>query len=523
MKKVLQLLNTIVYLKKEQIFFRLYYFFRHKFRTNLQWKYPLTIQSKSSLLSLQSSIYSYTSYKDQNFTFLNRTHTFAPCIDWNFSEYGKLWTYNLCYFDFLNQKSISEKEGLDLIHNFISQSAVLKDALEPFPISLRGINWIKFFTFHRISDPTIDDSLFAQYQVLLDNLEYHLLGNHLLENGFSLLFGAYYYQNEPFYYAAKKILLSELKEQILSDGAHFELSPMYHQIMLFRVLDCINLVKNNPWKRHELLPLLVEKASIMLGWLTTITYKDGSIPLLNDSTNSIAPTSSDLFEYARLLEISPIILPLATSGYRKIVTENYECVLDIGNIGPDYIPGHAHSDTFNFELHVNGKPLIVDTGTSTYEANQLRSSERSTSAHNTIMLDHIEQSEVWGGFRVAKRAKIIHRSEKKNTIEATHNGYRKIGALHSRKFSFFTNHIIIEDTIRSQKTHQCIAYLHCHPDISVTINQNTVLLDQVPLIFTGQDEIILDTYNYAPAFNTLIPSKVIKIKFTKLLRMEINL
>ncbi|MDD2950007.1 MAG: alginate lyase family protein, partial [Sulfuricurvum sp.] len=327
-----------------------------------------------------------------NFTFLNKSHTFSLRIDWNFSEYGKLWTYNLCYFDFLHQTSISQEEGITLIHNFIDQAALHKDALEPFPISLRGINWIKFLSLHHISDPIIDDSLFSQYHILLDNLEYHLLGNHLLENGFSLLFGAYYYQNESFYSAAKTILLSELEEQILSDGAHFELSPMYHQIMLFRVLDCINLVKNNPWKTHELLLPLEKKASLMLGWLTTITYKDGSIPLLNDSAKGIAPTSANLFEYARLLEISPLIQPLTKSGYRKIVTENYECVLDVGNIGPDYIPGHAHSDTFNFELHIMGKPFIVDTGISTYESNQLRQIERSTASHNTVMIDNKEQS-----------------------------------------------------------------------------------------------------------------------------------
>ena len=83
--------------------------------------------------------------------------------------------------------------------------------------------------------------------ILLDNLEYHLLGNHLLENGFSLLFGAYYFQDENLYKKAKEILEKELNEQILDDGAHFELSPMYHQLMLFRVLDCINLVKHNQW------------------------------------------------------------------------------------------------------------------------------------------------------------------------------------------------------------------------------------------------------------------------------------
>jgi uncharacterized heparinase superfamily protein len=437
--------------------------------------------------------------------------------------YGKLWTYNLTYFDFLHQNGMRREEGIMLIHNFINHSSALKDGLEPFPISLRGINWIKFLVQHEINDSKIDDSLLAHYHILLDNLEYHLLGNHLLENAFSLLFGAYYFQNKDFYESAKKILTEELEEQILDDGAHFELSPMYHQIMLFRVLDCINLIQNNLWKDQELLPLLQSKAAIMVGWLKTITYSDGTIPLLNDSTNGIAPTSHDLITYASLLGIQPITLPLGKSGYRKVLNENYECIIDVGNIGPDYIPGHAHSDTFNFELRINSKPLIVDTGLSTYESNQLRHTERSTAAHNTVMVNDIEQSEVWGGFRVANRAKITNLIEKNSNIEATHNGYLNIGALHTRKFSFNPNKIIIEDTVKGEKSLQCIAYLHLHPDVKVTINNDLIKINNVILTCSNHSSLILNTYNYAPEFNVLIPATVITIIFNKALKMEIDL
>ncbi len=47
-------------------------------------------------------------------------------------------------------------------------------------------------------------------------------------------------------------------------------------------------------------------------------------------------------------------------------------IIDIGQIGPSYIPGHAHADTFNFVMHAKGQPLFVDPGTSTYETNALR-------------------------------------------------------------------------------------------------------------------------------------------------------
>ncbi|MBD3807929.1 MAG: prenyltransferase, partial [Epsilonproteobacteria bacterium] len=242
MNRFIRLFNTVKYLKFTQVYFRILYFVRSRFRKISGFRYSFSKESDSTLLKLINSCECYSSYKDSEFTMLNLSKKFSDGIEWNYSEYGKLWTYNLTYFEYLK-----EKEDVSLIYNFIENIASVKDGLEPFPVSLRGINWIKFLTKYQIKDKKIDNSLYAQYYILLDNLEYHLLGNHLLENGFSLLFGAYYFRDEKFYRKAREILEAELDEQILSDGAHFELSPMYHQIMLYRVLDCLNLVQSNPW------------------------------------------------------------------------------------------------------------------------------------------------------------------------------------------------------------------------------------------------------------------------------------
>ena len=139
------------------------------------------------------------SHKIKCFTFLNIPHNFSNQIDWNYTEYGKLWTYNLNYFDFLNQEGMSKEIGIDLINDYIENDKTLKDGKEPYPISLRGINWVKFLSENRVCDSRINKILHQHYFILLKNLEYHLLGNHLLENAFSLLFGAYYFQDEKLY------------------------------------------------------------------------------------------------------------------------------------------------------------------------------------------------------------------------------------------------------------------------------------------------------------------------------------
>ena len=513
-KKIILLFNTIKFLKPIQVYYRLYYFVRRRFRNVTGFKYPLFRASESAVLKLQPSSASYTSVNNETFNFLNLSHTFEKSIDWNFSAYGKLWTYNLTYFDFLQQKELSKEEGLGLIHNFIDQSHSLKDGLEPFPISLRGINWVKFLSNHDIKDKEIDDSLYAQYNILMDNLEYHLLGNHLLENGFSLLFGAYYFEDEKLYVKAKEILTSELEEQILKDGAHFELSPMYHQIMLFRVLDCLNLVQNNKFKDQEILELLKTKASLMLGWLENITYINGDIPLLNDSAHGIAPVSNALFDYASKLAVEVAHSKLSESGYRKVTHAHYECIVDIGNIGPDYQPGHAHADTFNFVVQVNHKPFIVDTGLSTYETNERRTVERSTSSHNTVEINETNQSEVWGGFRVANRATVTVLEENNEKIITKHVGYeKKFGIMHTRTWLFTEKKIIIKDSLN--KKAKAVARVHFHP----SVNEEEILKH----IKTNSEHLTIKTYSYAPEFNTRIDAKVLEITFEKELEMEIHL
>ena len=435
MNKLILLFNTVKYLKLKQIYFRLYYFTRARYRKVSGFKYEFLKGSNSTTLKLSTSIENkYSNVKNNKFSFLNLSKKFDNDIDWNYDKYGKLWTYNLTYFEYLK-----EKEDIQLIYDFCEKIEDIQDGLEPFPISLRGLSWIKYLTYHNIKDKKIDDSLYAQYYILLDNLEYHLLGNHLLENGFSLLFGAYYFRDERLYKKAVEILRVELEEQILDDGGHFELSPMYHQIMLFRVLDCINLVQNNNYKNQELLELLIDKAKLMLSWLKNISYENGDIPLLNDSANCIAPTSNELFKYAKLLNVDclRVNVKLKESGYRKIEKERYESVADIGHIGASYIPGHVHADTFNFELRIDAKPFIVDSGLSTYETNEIRFEQRSTKAHNSVEILGKDSSEVWGGFRVANRANIIELVENIDHIKATHDGYnKKYGILHTREWFF---------------------------------------------------------------------------------------
>ena len=173
--------NTIKYLKFIQIFYRILYFFKKRKKlsshniniSTAQICFPYTLKGKKILY-------------DDFFIFLNKKKKFKK-IDWNFILYGKLWNYNLNYFDFLLQNNISKEEGINLIFDFISKKDSLKFGNQQYPTSLRIINFIKFISKYKIKDFRIDRIIYDDIYFLKNNLEYHLLGNHLLENGFSLL------------------------------------------------------------------------------------------------------------------------------------------------------------------------------------------------------------------------------------------------------------------------------------------------------------------------------------------------
>jgi Heparinase II/III-like protein/Heparinase II/III N-terminus len=520
MKTALLYFHTIIHLRPIQIYYRIFYKIRTIFREIISFKYPKLILTKSYPINLKTFIPSNQSYyPEQNcFQFLNQLQTFSDNkINWNDEKtFGKLWAYNLNYFDFLNQENLTQIQGIALIREYIQARPYLKTGLESFPTSFRNINWIKFLSKYQIHDPEIDVFLMAQYIRLGDNLEYHLMGNHLLENAFSLLFGGFYFKNEGFLLSANKIFQKELPEQILADGGHFERSPMYHQITLFRILDCLNLVRNNEgFGEYNFDKILTFYAQKMLNFLQNVTFRNGDIPLVNDAVNNIAPTTKQILEYAKQLNISLQETKLSESGYRKFENNTFELFMDVGDIAPDYQPAHAHSDTLSFLLYIHEKPFIVDTGTSTYENNAIRQSERSTAAHNTVQIGDFEQSEMWAIFRVGRRAKAKILSENEHQITASHDGYERFGITYERTYQIENQRVIIMDRIIGETNHPQKTYLHFHPNIEMKIDGNIIKTSLGKIIFENVIEIKQSEYFFCEQFNQRKPAIMLTLLFKK--------
>lgn len=465
-----------------------------------------------------------SSWNEGRFCFLNLT---SPFSSWNDVSRGMLWAYNLNYMDWLLQPGMDYVEGEKWIERFSQDLPRNRVGVDPYPIALRGINWIKFIVrfYNRIPQTRLkswNDSLYSQYCLLMRKLEYHLLGNHLLEDAYSLYIASLYFRDEKWYIKSSYLLRHELNEQILPDGAHYEQSPMYHCILLDRLLDCYNFSVHNVrfGQQREMNNFLEDKVKQMLGWLKAIIYEDGSLPLLNDSANGIAPTSREIFDYARRLGLIIEESRLKESGYRKIRLTWGEVILDVGGITASYQPGHSHADTFNYELKIDGHPFIIDTGISTYNKTERRQWERGTAAHNTVVVGCLNSSEVWGGFRVGRRANVYIVEEQEGRIVAEHDGYGK-KCRHQRSFIWDSFQCLkIIDKLSSDKA--AISYVHLAPEVVILSQEGKIIeTNQGILKIENADSIdLLDDF-VSQEYNVLRPCKVVAIHFTKTITYKI--
>ncbi|WP_416832708.1 MAG: heparinase II/III family protein [Erythrobacter sp.] len=404
---------------------------------------------------------------------------------WDDPELPKLWRYNQHYFDDLNaHDAVGRSEWhAALIARWIPDNPPPRGSgWEPYPTSLRIVNWIKFALSGNDLSGAVRQSLAVQTRWLRKRLEWHLLGNHLFANAKALVFSGLFFSGEEaagWLHTGAHILLKQMPEQILADGAQFELSPMYHALALEDLLDLLNLTR--AFGRDDLAEEFASRIPAMLEWLLAMSHPDGEVAFFNDTAVGIAPDNIELFRYAHDLgfAIEPPfagITYLVESGYVRMACEAAIVIADLARIGPDYLPGHAHADTLSFEFTLDGNRFIVNSGTSVYGTGVERQRQRGTAAHSSLVIDGENSSEVWSGFRVGRRAKpfdvAVSGEETSFTAHGAHDGYTHLpgSPVHRREWRLSEGQLFVEDAVEGSGLHQLEAYFHLGPGISAVAN-----------------------------------------------------
>jgi uncharacterized heparinase superfamily protein len=356
---------------------------------------------------------------------------------------------------------------------------------EPFPTSLRLVNWLKVWWTHgcREQDAPLLASAYAQARHVRRWVEQHLQGNHLFENLKTLFWAGCTFQcTEAARWQrwAARHLLRQLHEQILADGGHYERSPMYHAQILEGCLDLLNIQSAWMGLYPALASLLASKTSQMLAWLETMSHPDGEIALWNDAAFHVAPAPTRLLDYGRRLGCSWSTpggcAHLAASGYVVLRGRGHYMVIDIAPLGPDHQPGHGHCDLFSFEWSLTSQRIVCDTGVYAYQDRVMRPYVRATAAHNTVRIDGAEQSEIWQEFRVARRAypemtSVQVGADGTLRVVGQHRGYCRLAGhpVHRREFKLRHGSLMLLDTISGNGTHIIEAFLHFHPAVTVHV------------------------------------------------------
>lgn len=468
-----------------------------------------------------------------DFSFLNERGALQE-IAWDGPQREKLWRYNQHYFDDLSAAGAQDRCAwhAELLRDWVrANPPAVGTGWEPYPTSLRVVNWIKWALAGNALPSGCVDSLAVQVRWLARRLEVHLLGNHLFANAKALVFaGCFFSGKEAEVWLAKglRLLAREIPEQILPDGGQFERSPMYHALAFEDMLDLLNLAHAYPQPFGSWSGMLAAWPALigrMEHWLRAMCHPDGEIAFFNDAATGIAPSPAKLFEYAsrlgvlRLAALQEEITRLDPSGYIRIALGPAVLLIDAAPVGPDYLPGHAHADTLSYELSLFGQRVVVNSGTSRYEAGPQREWERGTAAHSTVEIDRQNSSEVWAGFRVARRAYPFDISIKREgaavIVEAAHDGYRRLRSrpVHRRRWILHSTRLEVLDIVEGAFS-EAVSRVYFHPEIhirKVNAGGTANCLDKKLSWQTSVLESAVEVSSWHPEFGFSVPNSCLRM------------
>jgi len=410
-------------------------------------------------------------------------------LDWEHSDAPRLWRFHLHYWDWA-WGLVADPDRLAARALFArlwrswqaSTEFGCGDAWHPYPAALRAWSWCGL---HRDLaagsdiEPDFIATIAAHAGFLRRHLEYDVGGNHLIKGLKALAGLAVFFADERLLRLALQRLTSQLAGQVLPDGGHYERAPAYHCQVLADLVDVADLLRAAGLVPAREITTAIDR---MRGWLGAVLTPDGRVPLLNDGY----PIDRELIAALRPGSIpetpdSPLLV-LPATGLVRVVADGWHLLADVGLPCPSSLPAHAHADTFGCLVYVDKCPLLVDTGTSTYEAGPVRRHERSTAAHSTVQVDGADSTEVWGVFRAGRRARVsglaVHADAARITCEAVHDGFRGLRGrpLHHRRWSLTSGGLRVEDTVTGRGRHEIVIRWQLAAGLAVRVADGTALV-----------------------------------------------
>jgi len=423
-------------------------------------------------------------------------------------------------------------------------------------LGIRLINWVWAVDLIRESE-AIDADLYGR---LLDSVSRHIweidrkysrgssVGNHLIGEAAGVFVATSYFQNlrhaAPWREQSWDILNREILNQTYSDGGPREQTTGYHLFILqFFVVAAVAARATG----REFPASYWSRLEKMFEFLMILSAGGDRVPAFGDGddgyvldlgtdprcTHEWLAIGASLFgrrdfktqagphlesmewllgeSGRRSLKEIPDGPPkaitstaLGESGYYLLqhgelgAPDHISVVFDCGPLGLEPLAGHGHADALSFTLRAFGQEVLVDPGTYDYFSYpQWREYFRSTRAHNTVVIDGRDQSEMLGLFLWGRKANARclawEPSEVGGRVIGEHDGYAdlKDPVVHRRTLELDGRErvLIIQDEILARGNHEIEVFFHLAEHGSVNaVGPNRYRVDLGP----GMIEMELD-------------------------------
>ncbi|MBN1345164.1 MAG: alginate lyase family protein [Phycisphaerae bacterium] len=175
---------------------------------------------------------------------------------------------------------------------------------------------------------------------------------------------------------------------------------------------------------------------------------------------------------------------LLQSGHQN-EADRISVFFDCGELGFRSIAAHGHADALSLSLRAFGRDILVDPGTYDYFTYPAwREYFRSTRAHNTIVVDGVDQSVMSGPFMWAERAEARcvawEPSEHGGRVVGEHDGFMRLGdpVTHRRSVALdgLGREVFVEDEVVGEGDHDVMVCFHVSDGVRTDRGEGTTFV-----------------------------------------------
>ena len=440
--------------------------------------------------------------------------------NWELNRHFQFAALAKSYYCTKNQKYVAELKALFSDwnkHNLFLHGVEWTSAME---LAIRVNSWM--YTLAFLKKAGCEDTMVQELEhgifvmtdyIMKHRAQFSSANNHLIVEMYAVALVGILTDYALWKDEALKVLTEELPKQNYSDGVNKEMSLHYQSFVMEAYgLLWLLMVKNHievpvAWKSY-LTAMTEFVADSTDDFGRTMEFGDsdeGKILDLNGTVENhyqyvlnlmgclLDKRYTDKAWHENLEWIVPegmrtkkeryipgLVCSQKKGGYTFLRSKDRRALIGIdhADLGYGSIAAHGHADALSFQLFIDGQPIFVDSGTYNYHVTpEDRNYFRSTAAHNTVMVDGKEQSEMLGPFIWGKKANAeLIFSEQDNdsiTLAMEHDGYKPVK--HTRTLYFDGDRRLqIRDEVLSST--KAAAKFILAPDIEVEERIDEVLL-----------------------------------------------